>query len=97
MDRREEIRELLRLSPEEVIDRAGERLVVCEDIDALHRRFAEEIADEIRTNNADGRPTRLIVPVGPTGQYPILAEMIEREKMSLADSAQILHRVHDRH
>ncbi len=83
MNRCEEIRALLALSPEEVIARAGDKLVVCDDIDALHRRFAESIADEIRTNNAAGQDTRLIVPVGPTGQYPYLADTINRERLPL--------------
>jgi len=83
MDRRREVRELLRLSPDEVMDRAGEQLVVCEDLDALHRRFAEDIAEEIRTRKTAGEPTRLIVPVGPTGQYPILADIVNSEGLSL--------------
>ena len=85
MTRAQEIRELLKLTPDEVIARAGRHLVVCDDLDALHRSFAETMAGEIRRNNARGRPTRLIVPVGPTGQYPILAERINAERLSLAD------------
>ena len=83
MNRLEEIRSLLSLSPAEVIAKAGEKLVVCNDIDALHRRFAEDIADEIRANNAAGKDTRLIVPVGPTGQYPFLAETVNKEPLPL--------------
>jgi glucosamine-6-phosphate deaminase len=83
MTRQDEVRALLAMSPEEVIERAGDRLVVCEDIDVLHRRFAEDIAREIRANNARGDDTRLIVPVGPTGQYPILADIVNRERISL--------------
>lgn len=85
MDRKSEVRSLSKLSPDEVIARAGVRLVVCDDVAALHTRFAAEIADEIRTRNSAGEPTRLILPVGPTGQYPILAETINREKLSLAN------------
>ena len=84
-DRKAEIRELLKLSPEDVVERAGDRLVVCDDLDALHQHFAEEIASEIHDRNERGEPTRLILPVGPTGQYPILADIINREAMSLAD------------
>ena len=84
-DRKTEVRELLKLSPEEVMAQAGDRLVVCEDIEALHQRFAEDVASEIRGRNAQGEPTRLIVPVGPTGQYPILADIIRRESISLAN------------
>lgn len=83
MNRKQEIRDLLKLTPEAVMAKAGDRLVVCEDIDALHQRFAEDIAGEIRARNAAGELTRLIVPVGPTGQYPLLAEMINHEKLSL--------------
>lgn len=85
MDRRTEIRRLLRLSPEEVRAKAGQHLVVCEDLDALHKRFGEDIAAEISHNNSKNMPTRLILPVGPTGQYPILAEIINSQKMSLSD------------
>ncbi len=75
----------MRLSPEEVIEKAGDRLVVCEDVEALHRRFAEDMAGEMEQSNAAGRPLRLIVPVGPTGQYPILVEMIRQRGLSLAN------------
>jgi glucosamine-6-phosphate deaminase len=81
--RRREIRELMQLSPDEVRERAGERLVVCEDMDELHRRFAEMMAAEIREHNERDDPTRLILPVGPAGQYPILADLINREQLPL--------------
>jgi len=83
MDRCREIRELLRLSPDEVRERAGESLIVCEDLGALHRRFAKELADEIRIAARAGQTLTLILPVGPTGQYPILAGIVNREKLSL--------------
>jgi len=85
MDRKTEIRELLRLTEQQVCEKAGEHLTVCKDIDALHKKFAEDIAGEIRENNAKSTPTRLIVPVGPTGQYLILAEIINDEKLNLED------------
>jgi glucosamine-6-phosphate deaminase len=85
MDRKTEIRKLLRLSPGQVQARAGHHLVVCDGLEALHRRFAEDIAMEIRANNSKNKKTRLILPVGPTGQYPILAEMINSEKISLSE------------
>lgn len=58
-------------------------MIVCQDTDELHRKFAEDMANQIRFNNSKNTPTRLIVPVGPTGQYPILAEIINEEKLSL--------------
>ena len=84
MNRKREVRELLALSPEQVVDQAGSRLVVCDDIDQLHRHFAERIADEIRSAATAGRACRLILPVGPTGGYPYLVEIIRDEKLSLS-------------
>ena len=84
-DRKTKIRELLKLSTEDMVERAGDKLVVCEDIDVLHQKFAEEVADEIKANNEKGQLSRFIMPVGPTGQYPILAEIINSESISLAN------------
>lgn len=85
MDRKAEVRTLLQLTPQEVQDRAGNRLLVCADLDQLHRQMAGDIARTIRSRNAQNLPTRLILPVGPTGQYPILAELIRTEPLSLAN------------
>lgn len=83
MTRSEEIRKLLKMSPAQMQKKAGDRLVICPDIDVLHQHFAESIAAEITANNAKNRPTKLILPVGPVGQYPILAEMINARRISL--------------
>lgn len=39
--------------------------------------------DEIMKNNAAGKKTVMIVPVGPTQQYPILAKLVNQLKVSL--------------
>lgn len=38
---------------------------------------------EIMDNNAKGKPTVMIVPVGPTDQYPILAKLVNQLRVSL--------------
>ena len=83
MTRKDEIRKLNQLSPQQVIDAAGNHLVVCDSIDDLHRHLAESIYQEIQRNNEESKPTRLILPVGPTGQYPILANMLNETALSL--------------
>lgn len=83
MDRREEIRKLQNMSPEEMLKKAKGRLEIVEDLDALHQHFAEVIANEIEENNKAGKPTKLILPVGPVGQYPILKEMVNKKRLSL--------------
>jgi glucosamine-6-phosphate deaminase len=52
------------------------------DLPTLLTHFARSIADEIRAHNERNEPTRLIVPVGPVGQYPQLAEITNRERLS---------------
>ena len=39
--------------------------------------------EEIMKNNASGKRTVMIVPVGPTQQYPILARLVNQLKVSL--------------
>jgi len=83
MGRYEEVRQLMRMSRDDLLKQAEGRLVIVEDLDALHEHMAESIASEIRSHNAEGKPTRLILPVGPTGQYPILLEIVHKEKLSM--------------
>ena len=85
IDRKRELRELLELSPDEVIERAGNHLIVCDNIDELHNRFAHDIFNEIRKNNEDNKSTKLILPIGPTGQYPILVDLIVKHNLDLSN------------
>ena len=39
--------------------------------------------EEIMKNNEQGKKTVMIVPVGPTDQYPILAKLVNQLKVSL--------------
>jgi len=73
----------LGLSPEQLQQKSKVRLEVLPDAQALHEHFARAVADEIKANNQAGRPTRLILPVGPVAQYPLLAEICNHEQISL--------------
>lgn len=72
------------MTPEDVQKRAGKRLIVCSDLDALHRQMAEDIAEDIRNANQQDTPLCLILPAGPTGQYPFLTEIINSEGLNLS-------------
>ena len=85
IDRKRELRELLKLSPKEVMNRAGDHLIVCENIDELHHRFANDIFSEIKKNNENEKSTKLILPIGPTGQYPILVDLISQHNLDLSN------------
>ncbi|MBQ5927525.1 MAG: 6-phosphogluconolactonase [Clostridia bacterium] len=45
--------------------------------------MALTMLDEIMKNNAEGKKTVMIVPVGPTDQYPILARLVNQLNVSL--------------
>jgi len=69
--------------PEEELGRLSKvKVKILPDLDSFYMDFARTIADEIRANNREGKPTRMILPVGPTPQYPILARISNEEKIS---------------
>ncbi|MCC6537297.1 MAG: 6-phosphogluconolactonase [Bryobacterales bacterium] len=51
-------------------------------IPAVLADFAQTLTAEIRARNAAGEPTRLILPVGPVAQYPMVVEISNRERLS---------------
>jgi glucosamine-6-phosphate deaminase len=75
----------LRIPPEELIQASKIPLAILADLDTLYEHFARSIADEIKRNNGLGRSTRLILPVGPVGQYPLLARICNRERIHWKD------------
>lgn len=51
----------------------------------VHHWAAGEMLAEVRRNNAAGQPTRWILPCGPTKQYALFIEAVNREGLSLHD------------
>ena len=45
--------------------------------------LALEMLNCIKANNAAGKKTVFICPVGPVGQYPIFVRLVNRERVSL--------------
>ena len=70
------------LQVEALQDHAKIRVQILANPAAVFEHFANSLADEIKANNAAQRPTRLILPVGPIGQYPLLVERCNRERIS---------------
>ena len=48
-------------------------------------QMALDMVAEVEAGNAEGRRTVLIVPVGPVGQYPIFARLVNERRLSLKD------------
>jgi len=72
----------LSMSVDDLVSAARGRLVVLPVAASLFQHMARAIADEIKANNQSGLPTRLILPVGPVGQYPLLVQICNRERIS---------------
>jgi glucosamine-6-phosphate deaminase len=72
----------LTISSEELISTSKVAFKVLPDTGTLFAHMARSIADEIQANNKAGKPTRLILPVGPVGQYPLLVSICNQERIS---------------
>lgn len=81
--RREEIRRLHRLSADELVQQARGTIKVLENLDELYAYFARSIASTMAKSYEAGKDPVLILPYGPTAQYPLLSEILNREKLSL--------------
>jgi glucosamine-6-phosphate deaminase len=73
---------ILSIPADELAQASKVSLKIVPDLESLYLHFARGIADEIKANNETGTPTRLILPVGPIGQYPLLVDICNRESIS---------------
>ncbi|HEX5415386.1 MAG TPA: glucosamine-6-phosphate isomerase [Chloroflexota bacterium] len=67
---------------ERVVRESPIPLTVLPDPAALYAEFAATLLAEIAEHNRRGEPLSIILPVGPRGQYPVLAERSNREGIS---------------
>ncbi len=58
---------------------------VLTDMASIARDMAQAMLDSVREAASGGRPATLIVPVGPVDQFPILAEMVNQQRVDLRD------------
>ena len=77
--------EYYQIPPERLGEGARLPIVKCESSEAAFQALAEEMCAVIRANNAAGRRTVLICPVGPVGQYPYFVRQVIEEHLSLRD------------
>ncbi len=79
---KEDMRKLLDMPLEEVDDWSPVRVVLHPDWEPVMQAMATSMVNKIKENNAQNKITTFIVPVGPVAQYPIAAEMSNRERVS---------------
>ena len=73
-------------SKQEFIEKSKIPVRIMQTQDLMHKEIARIIADVIITNNAQGKKTNVILPVGPIGQYQYLSQIINSENISLKDT-----------
>ena len=73
---------LMRMPVEDLRRQARIPFRLTPDIPSLIEDFAQSILGEVRSRNARGEPTRLILPVGPVAQYRRVVEISNRERIS---------------
>ena len=71
------------ISPEELGKGAKIPVLKVGDSGEAFYELAKEMVSIIRENNAAGKHTVFIVPVGPVGQYPIFVRLVNEEGLSL--------------
>ena len=71
------------ITEEELVQRSRISLEVLETEDDVYHDMARVMFDEINTNNAKGKSTVFICPVGPVGQYKRFVRMVHLYKLSL--------------
>lgn len=79
------VHDSLGLTPEELAGQTSIPITVFEDQDSLYRGIAHHMAEMVRKNNAAGTHTAMIIPVGPTQQYPIFADIANKEGLDLSN------------
>lgn len=69
---------------EELLKEPKVTLICRPDNETVFREMAAQMADEIKLHNRRGEKTVMILPVGPVGQYPYFTELVNTERISLA-------------
>jgi glucosamine-6-phosphate deaminase len=75
----------LDVPPERLGEGTPVRVRVLTDMGSIARDMAQVMLDVIHDAASGGRRATLIVPVGPVDQFPILAEMVNRQRVDLRD------------
>ncbi len=76
------MRDIMSIPPEELGKGSPIKVEILERRADVANDFARVMAAKIRENNALGKPTAFILPVGPTGQYRRLARLCNLEGLS---------------
>ncbi len=73
--------EYLTIGPDRLGMGTPVKVRTCGDMEALANDMAQAMAETIKQARRKSRNATLIIPVGPVDQFPVLAEMINRQRI----------------
>lgn len=75
------LHEMISISKEDLKNHTDIPIKIFPDLETLYKNIARQMAELVKKNNESGQKTKMILPVGPTRQYPYFAEIINNEKI----------------
>lgn len=78
------LNEMISIKPEEIKNFTNIPIEILPDMDSYYKRLGRHMADVIIENNSNNKPTSMILPVGPTQQYPEFAKIANAENIDLS-------------
>ncbi len=75
------LNEMLAIPTAELSKHTTIQVTVLPDMPSYYLALARHMADIVKKNNAADKATSLILPVGPTLQYPEFAKIVNRERI----------------
>jgi glucosamine-6-phosphate deaminase len=76
-----DLQAMLRIPCEELKEHTDIPIRIFLDVEALYKNIARQMASLVKNNNERGLNTRMILPVGPTRQYPYFAQIVNEERI----------------
>lgn len=70
-------------SRQELIEDGRVAVEIVDTTEELYARMAQDLFDEIESNNGRSAPTALILPVGPVEQYPLFVDLVNSRRLDL--------------
>jgi glucosamine-6-phosphate deaminase len=77
--------EYLTIGPDELGQGTPVRIRTCGDAATLAKDMARAMLDAINQARREGHNATLIIPVGPVDQFPVLAAMIDEQRLDCRD------------
>jgi glucosamine-6-phosphate deaminase len=79
----EQLNEWVKIPADDLASRSAVPFTLAESPHEVHTLFAQDLWAEISGARAEGREISLIVPMGPVGQFPLLAQRVNENRMAL--------------